>query len=282
MAAIAAGTVLAYLFICLAMWAMQRQLLYVPDTRMGPPSSYGLAGFDEVGLTAEDGTRLTAWVKRADPGRPTLLYFHGNAGNLGSRSELFEAFAGKGFGVVGLSYRGYGSSEGSPSETGLYADARAALAYARGTLGVPAGALIYYGESLGTGVAVETALAAPPALLVLQSPYTSIEALAGDRYFWLPVRLLLADRFDSVDKIARVEAPLLVFHGEKDAVVPVRYGRALVDAAREPKEAIYFPDLGHGGFDSGRLAEAVDAAFAGRRGAHSAGGVLSRRAGWAG
>ena len=114
--------------------------------------------------------------------------------------------------------------------------------------------LVLYGESLGTGVAVDAAVAKAPALLVLQSPYTSIEALARDRYFWLPVRAAPHDSFDSAAKIAHLAAPLLVFHGEKDEVVPVRYGRALFAAAPEPKQAIYFADVGHCGFDADRLA----------------------------
>jgi fermentation-respiration switch protein FrsA (DUF1100 family) len=265
MASVIAGLVLAYLVICLLMWALQRQLLYVPDTAMGPPSSYGLAGFEAMDLTSADGTRVAAWLHRAGVGRPTIVYFHGNAGHLGNRADLFDAFARRGFGVLALSYRGYGSSAGSPSEAGLYEDARAAIDYVGTVLKVPSHDLILYGESLGTGVAVETALASPPALLVLQSPYTSIEALARDRYFWLPVRLLLSDRFDSAAKIGRVAAPVLVFHGEKDVVVPIDYGRALLAAAAEPKQAIFFPQLGHGGFDVEHLASAVEAAFDLRR-----------------
>lgn len=237
--------VFAYLLLCLIMWSLQRVLLYHPDTKIESPASYGLAGFVDVTLKDTDGTQVHAWQHVAREGYPTILFFHGNGGNLAHRVDYFHALAAAGFGVIALDYRGYGKSEGSPSEEGFYQDARAMVEYATKTQFIPFARLILSGESIGTGVAVQMATEYPSAALVLQSPYTSVESLAADRYWWLPVHYLLSDRFDSLRKITDVHMPLLVMHGEDDTIVPVTEGRALFAHANEPKEAVYFPERGH-------------------------------------
>ena len=141
-------------------------------------------------------------------------------------------------------YRGYGGNPGTPSEEGFYADGRAALDFLAARE-VPAARIVLYGESLGTGVAVQLALERRVGAVVLEAPFTSAVDVGADIYPFLPVRLLARDRFDSIAKIAAIGAPLLVLHGEADKVVPVRFGRALLAAARQPKEGVFVPGAGH-------------------------------------
>lgn len=242
-------TVIAYLFICLSMWCFQRTIMYAPARTIESPQTYGLQDFSVLTLQDEDGTHIQAWYHKAASNHPTLLFFHGNGGNLRFEIYLFKALAQYGFGVLAPDYRGYGASEGSPSETGIYQDARATIHYAENTLAIPKDEIILYGESLGTGVVVQMATELPAAAVVLQSPYTSIEVIAKMRYPWLPVHFLLEDRFDSLSKIAGIHMPLLWMHGGQDTIVPYSEGKTLFAAANSPKEAIYFPDKGHNDLD---------------------------------
>lgn len=234
-----------YVIIVAGMYLMQRRYLYLPDTHLLAPANYGLNDFLTIRLTAADGTRLMGWYHPAKANMPTLLYFHGNAGNLNMRALRYQHFAEAGLGVVALSYRGYGGSAGSPSEQGLYQDARAALQYATQTLALKPSQLIYFGESLGSGVAVQLASEIAPGLLALEAPYTSVAARAQEIYPLLPVKWMLRDRFDSLSKIKKVQAPLLLLHGELDQVIPVTHGRAMLAAANEPKKGIFYPHILH-------------------------------------
>lgn len=244
------GGMLGYLYV------QQRQLIYHPGRDIAPPAAYGLSGFTEH-FTGPDGAKLQLWVHPARTGFPTFVYFHGNASHLGNRSDKLAALAARGFGVVGLSYRGYGKSDGTPSEAGLFDDARAAIAYAQAELGVPPSGMLLYGESLGSGVAVRMATERAVAGLVLEAPYTSVASRAAELYPYVPVKLLLKDHFDSLSRIAQLRCPLLVFHGELDDTIPVAHGRALLAAAPEPKDGVFFPQVGHNDFDNALISEHV-------------------------
>lgn len=244
----------AYLMILVAMFVFQRNLMYLPGKEINAPQIYGLGGFSDVSIKSADGILLQLWVRPAAIHFPTIIYFHGNAANLANRAGIYAALANKGFGVIALSYRGYGKSAGSPSEQGIYDDARAAIAYATQQKNIPLSQIILYGESLGSGVAVQMANEYPVAAVVLQSPYTSVATRAAEIYSFLPVQWLIKDRFDSIDKIASIKAPLLVFHGERDRTIPVAHGRAIFEKAAVPKQAYYFPDVDHMDFDPGVLA----------------------------
>lgn len=233
-----------YAVVAVAAFILQRRLMYFPDPERISPASYNLAGAKERVLTAPDGTLLVSWQVPAAPGRPTLLYFHGNAGNLASRAERIRRFVSRGYGVLMLSYRGYGGSGGAPSEAANVADGGLAYQALRDD-GVPAADIIVYGESLGSGVAVQVAANHEVGGLVLDAPYTSIVDVAALSYPWLPVRPFMFDRYETLRHLARVTAPLLVLHGEEDRVIPVGMGRAVYDAARVPKELATFPRAGH-------------------------------------
>lgn len=247
----------AYVFTCALMYGLQRNLMYHPNRTIESPASYGLVDFSVVNLTAEDGIKLEAWYHPAKENYPTIVHFHGNAGNLSHRTNFFSLLRDAGFGVIGLDYRGYGKSEGSPSESGFYQDARATMDYVSKTISIPENKIIIYGESIGSGVAVQIATERKIAALVLQSPFTSIADPAILQYPFLPVNLLLKDRFDSISKIADVHVPILFLHGEKDTLVPINLGKALFAKANEPKQAIYYPEVGHNDYELDKLVSAI-------------------------
>jgi fermentation-respiration switch protein FrsA (DUF1100 family) len=241
---LAGGAVFAYLLIVALAALAQRKLMYFPDPRRTPPLALALEGVKERSLAAGDGERIIAWHAQAAPGRPTLLYFHGNAGSLAARAERISAFMGAGLGVFMMSYRGYGGSTGRPSEAANTADAYLAYA-ALLEAGVSPEAVIVYGESLGTGVAVHVAAERACAGLVLEAPFTSMVELAARIYPLLPVRLLLADRYETDKVIPKVRIPVLILHGNRDDVVPVEMGLALGRIANAPKRVVVFPEGAH-------------------------------------
>ena len=249
----------AYGLVLAATYFFQRSLMYFPDSSVPRLAVAGVDDMEEVTLSTGDGLRLLSWYKPpARPSGATVVYFHGNAGNIESRGFKARPLLDAGYGLLLVGYRGYGGNGGRPSEEGFYADGRAALDYLSAR-GVPTERIVIYGESLGTGVAVQMAFERRVAALVLEAPFTSAADVGAAAYPFLPVRLLLKDRFASIDKIARIEAPLLIVHGEADRVVPVRLGRALLAAAEEPKEGIFVPAAGHENlFDLGAAEVVLD------------------------
>lgn len=240
--------VVAYVLFTGALYGMQRNLLYYPDRTRPDVEVAGVPEMREVTLETEDGLALLAWYKAAEPGHPTVVYFCGNAGNIGHRGSKVRHYLDAGMGVLLVSYRGYGGNPGKPTEEGLYADGRAALAFLADQ-GVAPARVVAYGESLGAGIAVQMALEqaakAPLGTLVLEAPFASLADVAAKHYPFVPVRWLLKDRFESDAKIARVRAPVFILHGEKDRVVPVSAGRALFAAAVEPKDSLWLADRHH-------------------------------------
>jgi fermentation-respiration switch protein FrsA (DUF1100 family) len=244
------GTVLViYIGLVTGLWALQRSLLYVPDRSAPDPAQSGVPEMAIVRFATSDGLTLAAWYRAAQAGQATIVYFHGNGGNIGDRGVRMRPFLNVGFGLLLVEYRGYGGNPGSPSEQGLYRDARAALAFLVQS-GVPPQRLVVYGESLGSAVAVpiaaeQAAQGRPVAAVILEAPVSSVVDVAAYHYPWVPVRLLMKDRFEAMGQVPRVAAPVLVVHGEDDRVVPLRYGQALYAAAAEPKEAVWLHAAGH-------------------------------------
>jgi len=228
-----------------ALYVFQRQLLYFPD-RSAPDAALAVVpGLKKVILRTDDGLELAAWFRPAPSATaPVIVYLHGNGGHVGYRFRRAQAFVEAGFGLMMVEYRGYGGNPGAPSEAGLLSDARAGLARAVAESGGKARTVLY-GESLGSGVAVGLAAEAPVAALVLEAPFTSIADVAQHHYPFVPARWLVVDRFDSAAQIGKIRAPVLILHGERDRVVPIGFGRALLALANEPKEGRFFPEAGH-------------------------------------
>jgi fermentation-respiration switch protein FrsA (DUF1100 family) len=248
------GALVAFGGFVALMYVAQRSLMYFPDRQRTSPAAAGLPSAEEVMLTSEGGARVIVWHVPPRGEQPVLIYFHGNGGALRHRVERFRAFTADGTGLVALSYRGYGGSTGSPSETGLIADGEAAYRFAAARY--PVERIVPFGESLGSGVAV--ALAAEHAIgrLILQAPFTSAADVAALVYWFLPVRLLMKDPFFSDQRIAKVTVPLLILHGARDRVVPIALGERLYALANEPKRFVRLPNGGHNDLDGhGVLAE---------------------------
>jgi fermentation-respiration switch protein FrsA (DUF1100 family) len=235
---------IAYLMVLGYLYVFQRQLLYFPDRSRPQLGLLGELGVREVSLTTADGLSLLSWYLPPREDRPVIVYFHGNGGNIGGRGYRLERFAREGYGVLMAEYRGYGGNPGAPTEAGLFDDARAGLDSLQHR-GIAANRLVLYGESLGTGVAVHIAATQPVGGLILESPYTSVAAVAQYHYPFVPAALLIRDRFDSLSRIGEVRAPILILRGGQDTIVPERFSRALFDAAPEPKEIWVAPAAGH-------------------------------------
>jgi fermentation-respiration switch protein FrsA (DUF1100 family) len=220
------------------------RFIFYPDAQLvGTPADLGL-GFEDVWFTAADGTRLHGWFV---PGsrRETLIWFHGNAGNISHRLDNLRLLHDEvGVPVFLFDYRGYGRSAGSPSEAGLYADARAALTTVQQRRDVVPERIVYFGRSLGSAVAIELATSDPPLGIILETPFASIREMArallpGPLAAWLP------DGFDNLEKIARIGPPKLFIHGDCDEIVPYAQGRLLYDAAMPPKAFCTIRGAGH-------------------------------------
>ena len=248
---VGAGLVAALSLFALV-WLFQRRLIYLPDTRHVQTAAAVLADAEDVEFDTADGLTLRGWFvpPREGAGRATILVFNGNAGNRAHRTSLADALSRQGFAVLLFDYRGYGGNPGRPTESGLLADARAARAHLDSRGDVDPNRVVYFGESLGTGVAVALAVEMPPAALVLRSPFTSLTQVAKKHYPFLPVGLLLSDRFPSVERITGLDCPLLVIAGDRDRIVPTALSRELYEAApHEGKRLLIVKGVGHNDFE---------------------------------
>jgi fermentation-respiration switch protein FrsA (DUF1100 family) len=240
-----------------ALFVLQRTILYVPNRQPPDPVKLVAAGMEPVGATTDDGLTLNAWFRApAAADGLIVVLFQGNGGHHGDRLPAVLPLLRDGYGALLASYRGYGGNPGQPSEDGFYRDARAWLdALAR--RGIPSERVVLWGESLGSGVATKIATERRTAGVVLSAPFTSA-ARRGQEVFWfLPVGLLLLDRFDNRSRIASIGAPLLIVHGENDTVVPAHHGHELLALAREPKRGVFLSGADHNDLLSFGLGEHV-------------------------
>ena len=240
------GAVIVYAMVVGILWFMQDTMLYhrsdgapmLNDPKLLPKREI-------VCLTTADGLNLRSWYfKAARAEMPTVVFFHGNAGDIGNHLPFAKFLIEAGYGLLALEYRGYGGNPGSPREAGLIADGRAALAFLNAQ-GIPDSGVVLFGESLGTGIAVQLAAEHQVHAVILRSPYTSIAEVAAIQLPYIPARWLVHDRFDSLAKIGLSKAPLFVFHGANDALIPLALGRQLFDAAGEPKTWLTVEGAGH-------------------------------------
>ena len=217
---------------------LQNKMIFFPERGLPSPAEAGAAFAREVEFTADDGVRLVSWFLPPPEGGPTVVFFHGNAGNLSHRLDRLLFAREAGWGMLLLGYRGYGKSEGEPGEEGLYRDARAARGWLLSQPGVAERRLVFFGESLGCAVALQLASEAPPAALILEAPFASLARMAGHVYPWLPTAWLLRSRFDNLANARKVRSPALVVHGRRDEVVPFPQGQAVFEALAGPKRIV--------------------------------------------
>jgi fermentation-respiration switch protein FrsA (DUF1100 family) len=251
----------------LLLYLFQGVFVYGPDADVLPIATV-LPGGSEVTYSTADGLALRGWFlpsRQASPScgaAPAALLFHGQGGNRSWEYPLANALAAHGISVFIAEYRGFGGSEGSPSEEGISIDAQAALAALRAQPGVAADRIVYVGYSLGTGVATRLAATAPPKGLVLLAPYTSLPDVAWERMPLLPYHMLMHDQFDTLSRIGAVDVPLAVVISRTDEVVPPEQSRRVYEAARQPEMFVPLDGLSHAEVD-GRAGDLAIAQIAG-------------------
>ncbi len=222
----------------------QRDLVFRVSTLRTSPERAGFPRATETAVKTADGETLTGWFVPPSAGKPFLIYLHGNGGTLEKRTLRLQRMTDDGAGLLGIEWRGYGGSTGSPSQEGLLADTLAAYDYAIAAGATP-GQIVVVGESLGTGPALWLAGERPVAGVVLDSPYSSIVDVAADLYWMFPVRLLSRDPFPAEEWARKVRAPVFAVAGLEDHTIPIRYARKLMAAISAPKTFIEIPGAGH-------------------------------------
>lgn len=247
-----ARQILIAVVVVIVLWSVlsmlfEKQFIFFPDKY---PSGYyneasRISNLVDCWITTEDSIKLHGWYASSNNAIATLVIAHGNAGNISYRLELLSALQRSGFNVMMFDYRGYGRSDGSPSEDGIYKDGKAAFDYVLHLPRVDSQRIILWGTSLGGAVAIDIALHRPAAGLILESTFTSIKDMAAIHYPFLPARYLLRTKLNSIDKISQVHIPVLIIHGTRDGIVPIRFGKELFAVANEPKEFYEIPNADH-------------------------------------
>ncbi|MDP3482946.1 MAG: alpha/beta hydrolase [Sulfuricella sp.] len=228
----------AYAGLAGVLYFSQSSMVYYPEIGreiVATPLQAGL-DYEEVRLLAADGVALHGWFVPSAQSRGTVLFLHGNAGNISHRLDFLLMFHRLGYNTLIIDYRGYGNSAGEPSEQGTYLDAEAAWRYLTETRKIPPDTIALFGESLGGAVAAWLAVRHEPAALVIASGFTSVPDLAAKFYPYLPVRRLSRFSYDTREYLQSVAAPVFIAHSPDDEIIPYRHGRALYDAAKPPKQ----------------------------------------------
>jgi uncharacterized protein len=236
-----AVVVLIYLAFVAFMWMFQHRLLYLPEVGgreiEATPADVGLA-YEDLDLVTDDGVRLHGWFVPAAPERAAILFFHGNAGNISHRLDTLRMFHELGLSVLLLDYRGFGRSEGRPSESGTALDARAAWDWLLEDAARSAGDIVIAGRSLGSAVAAELARTQRPGAVILESPFRSVPILAQEVYPFLPARWLARFHYPTEEYVAAIDAPVFIIHSRDDEIIPFAHGEAVHAAANEPKSLL--------------------------------------------
>lgn len=231
---IVVGLVLAGALQLWVLWA-QKRMSFWPDPQRQELAGAESLGFREVTIRTTDNLALLAWWRPPDEGKATILFFGGNAGVIGDRRIFLEALAGSGYGILGVNYRGYGGSEGSPSEKGIYIDGLSAYDFLCREQGVTSQRVVVYGQSIGGTVAARIAHRRDVAGLVIESSFTSAAGMARQVIPYLPLWFLMTYRFDNIGTMPKINCPKLIVHGRRDETVPFAHGEALYAAAKEPR-----------------------------------------------
>lgn len=256
---IVAAVVVAFVYFAFLgiLYFEQRKMMYVTSAAKPSVQEAGVAGLEEISVKTEDGLELFGWYKApSPPSRPTIVWFHGNASNVGITLWRAAPYLKKGYGLLAVEYRGYAGNPGKPTEQGLYKDGRAFLEWLKAK-GIAENNIILYGESIGSGTAVQMATEYGIHTLVLESPFTSTIDAAAFHYPYVPVKWLLKDRYENIAKIKNIKSPLILVYGDRDRVIPHRLGAALFEAAAEPKSLIVIEGGDHNNLDDFHLGDKI-------------------------
>ena len=239
--------VMTYLSVVLLVYFGQSRLIYYPVQKISyTPDAIGL-DYTPVNIATTDGEALHGWWVSAPDAKGTVLFFHGNAGNISHRINYLKMFERLGYNTLLFDYRGYGQSTGTPTESGTYLDAQAAWRYVTETQGIAAERIVLFGESLGGSVAAWLAAREKPGLLVMASAFTSVPDMAAELYPFLPVRWITRFKYNTLESLQSVTCPIFIAHSPDDEIIPFEQSQQLLEAAPEPKEFLFL----HGGHNSG-------------------------------
>ncbi|AIF81035.1 hypothetical protein I862_02360 [endosymbiont of Acanthamoeba sp. UWC8] len=227
----------------------QRTLLYHPEQEMIGLESYNMPGTEEIFLTTKDGVKIQAWYKKPDTGKEMVIFYHGNSGHIPQRIDKLKELNAMGYGFIIPAWRGFGKSEGFPTEKGILNDAEATIEFIKKE-GYDLKKVIVIGESLGTGVATQMAAKHEFKGLLLITPYTTIQDRASEIYFYIPVKYLLKDNFDTINNISKVKVPVIIIHGDNDEIIPHTHSLKIIEKVNEPKKLIIYPGINHTNYDS--------------------------------
>lgn len=241
--------ILVYLVLGIVLYLFQNYFIYLPlNSNNISPQYWGLSNDVKlISLTTEDDLILSAWYRKANLSKPTLVYFHGNAGHIGLRAPVIKPYISDGYGLLLLTYRGYSNNPGQPTEQGIYKDARAALNYLLDNK-VNSDCIMLMGVSLGTGVAVQMATEYDISALILISSFTSLVDVGAYHYFYYPVRYIIDDSYNNLSKISQFKTqnlPVLFIHSVNDKIIPYKFGSKLYDSFIMPKKLISLESEGH-------------------------------------
>lgn len=230
--------IIPYVIACVYVYFQQQSLIYYPVREWATTPDRQQLPYENISLMTSDKVRLSAWfIPRAGSDK-VILFAHGNAGNISHRLDSIRIFHELGFNVLIFDYRGYGKSAGRPSEAGTYRDIDAAWHYLIQTRKFTTRQIVLFGRSLGGAVAIDLATRQTPAALIVESSFSSTKDMADQLFAWFPSRLLLRYHYRSIDKMARINCPLLVLHSPDDDIIPFQQGVALYNAAKQPKSFV--------------------------------------------
>lgn len=235
-------TLASSLIVLGTLYMLQRNLIYFPVVEKPERDAYDALDMQEITVNTEDNLKLLAWYKKPKNHKPTLLFLHGNAGHIGYRMPWIRNFLKDDYGVLLLEYRGYGGNHGTPTEKGLYLDAKAGLNYLK-KQNINSNKIILFGESLGSAVAVHVATEDIFCAIILQSPFSSMAKVAQHHYPWAFIKPW--DKYESANKLSKVRSPVLIVHGEQDDIVPIDHGKELYSKANQPKQILTLKNLHH-------------------------------------
>ena len=227
------------------LYIFQRRILFNTSGYPGKPSDYGLNLTKEIQILTEDKINLLSWYHKSNEKLPLLIYFHGNSFNIGDRAYRIKKYIDKDWNILIVSWRGFGGNSGKPTEKNFYKDGEAVLEWVSKNTNFSKNQIVIYGESLGSGVAVELGTKYKFLSVVLEAPFTSISEIAKKRYMIYPAKYLVKDKFDNFSKIDKLKSPLLIISGKKDEVVPHNHSLMLLNRAKVIKKGVFIDEAIH-------------------------------------
>ena len=236
---------LIYILFGIIIFLFQRKILFNTSGKPKKPNYYKLYNIKEINILTSDGVNLLAWYSKPKNNQPLLIYFHGNSLDIGERADRINRYIKCGWGVFLLAWRGYSGNVGKPTEKNLYIDGKSAIEWISKNLNYNYKQMILYGESLGSGVAVELGTRHKFKSIILEAPFTSIPDIAQKKYKIYPTKKLVLDKFDNYSKIDKILSPILIISGKKDEVVPHSHSKKLFLKANHPKKNLFIDEAMH-------------------------------------